>query len=74
MSVMIAKKRGMTDLVLARSVNRHDSDVIFECADDPVIAAGIFENLLVPASAQIALACMDRVAAIRTQQLDCGAR
>jgi hypothetical protein len=49
-------------------------EISIECANDPAFAAGIFEYLLVPGSAQIALACMDNVPAIRAQQLDRGAR
>jgi hypothetical protein len=45
-----------------------------ERADDEVFAASILEYLLVPGSAQIALTCMDSVPAVRTQQLDRGAR
>jgi hypothetical protein len=41
-----------------------------ECADDAVFAPSVFEDLLVPGSAQIALTCVDNVPAVSTQQLD----
>jgi hypothetical protein len=45
-----------------------------ECVDDAVFAPSVFEDLLVPGSAQIALTYADNVPVIRTQQLDRGAR